>query len=273
MSEKLSQPNFQQENVSGFKDGNFVMVNSDKDLYDSVKQQIPFIEDLRHNEQHRQKLLQERATNIASCISQVSYGVFLPSYYQKLLEIKENHPGSEDHHALLIGAMSIETITEFIGTVHSVFPKAKCSSIDLDNRLAHLTKEIPSFQIMDGLNTSFPDNKFDSIHTNMLLNHLIDNKKRSKESTQKLFKEIMRILKPGGKMIMIENPPEGYNLDNLCNLLAGIGFSKIRVGPSKMFKHPLDFDRFMRSSGGNHQLMEKVDLREDDRVLLITAIK
>jgi len=280
MSEKFIPQNFQPESVSGGRNGNFIMVNKDQDLTNLVKQQIPFIKDLRDdpnhelpNELHRQKLLQERATDIASCIGQVSYGVFLPSYYQKLLEIKTNHPESKDHCALLIGAMSIETITEFIGTVQSVFPMAKCSLIDIDDRLSHLTKEISSFQIMDGLNTSFSDNKFDSIHTNMLLNHLVDNKKRSSGSLPKLFKEVIRTLKPGGKIIMVENNLEGYSINNLGNLLTGIGFNKIRIGPSKRFKYPLDFDRFMRSSGGNHQLMKKGDFIEDDRVLSITAIK
>ena len=260
------------------------MVNNDWELCDLVKNQITYIKDFRDsadpyeeifNESCRERVLRERATNIASCIGQISYGVFLPSYYQELLEIKRNNPKTENHQALLIGAMSIETITEFISTVQSVFPTAKCSSIDLDNRLTHLTKEVPSFQIMDGLNTSFPDNKFSSIHTNFLLNELIDNDKKSNESNSKLLEKIMRILKPGGKIIMVENYLKEYGLspDNLFNLLTQEGFTKISISPGKRFKYPLDLDRFMRSSGGNHQLMENVDLREDDRVLLITAIK
>lgn len=58
---------------------------------------------------------------------------------------------------------------------------------------------------MDATSLTFKDNSFDLIYFNSLLMHIKDNDKHFKDSNkEKVIRECLRVLKPGGKLIFIE---------------------------------------------------------------------
>jgi len=188
------------------------------------------------------------------------YGRFLPTYYKELLNYKKIN-NSDNHDSLLIGAFTEDTALDYQSTVKSIFTKAKSLVIDIE--ADYLKYKVPDFQIMDGLNTSFQDNSFDTIHTNALLHQLKDVSKNNYDkfiSIEKLFKETYRLLKPGGKIIMVEGDLKdtlslviNSHIENVIKrLLTPIGFSNINVKPAEVFSDSSNIDRFMRNSAGNH---------------------
>jgi len=97
------------------------------------------------------------------------------------------------------------------------FPNSKYSGIDISSesiQIAKLKSSIKlNFQSFDGINIPFEDNSFDVIFTACVFHH-IDFKLH-----QNLFKEIYRVLKPGGKFYIFEhNPwnPVTRHLVNTC---------------------------------------------------------
>lgn len=208
----------------------------------------------------------------------ISYGVFIPSYVRELQTFKNNNP-SNNHHSLLIGAFTVDTVQEYQAAVQSVFPDAKSEVIDLNTR--HLIDSgMINVQTMDGLNTSFASNSFDTIHTNFLLYKLKEgqyNDVWKKKSIERLFTETYRLLKPSGKIILVEgNLTEVYDLrrpfdQDLVSILARVGFKDIKTGLAEIFSEPRGLDRFMRSSNGN--LGSTREDHNPNKTFLITAKK
>lgn len=215
-------------------------------------------------------------------IEWVSYGTFLPTYYKELLKYK-NSNNKDSHDSLLIGALTIDTVVQYQSTVASVFPNAKSLAIDIDSD--YLISEIPTFQKMNGLNTNFKDSSLDSIHTNFLLHQLTNQSAGINENkidlTKRLFSEIKRLLKPGGKLIMIEGnlgtvfktPNRSFIDESLIQILFSAGFSNIMIKLPEKFDNSQNVERFMRSSSGNTQIIQNEKTIFDKDSIVITANK
>ncbi len=83
-----------------------------------------------------------------------------------------------------------------------VFEATKCNivAIDISDDLLKIAKEklsTPSvdFRIGDAMNLDFPENKFDVVFGSSVLHHL---------DMDKAYKEMFRVLKPGGRIVFAE---------------------------------------------------------------------
>ena len=85
------------------------------------------------------------------------------------------------------------------------FPNSSYNGIDISSESINVAKaksiKNTNFQTFDGNNIPFGDNSFDVIFTACVFHH-IDFKLH-----QNLFKEIYRVLKPGGKFYIFEHNP------------------------------------------------------------------
>ncbi|MGH7204284.1 MAG: hypothetical protein ACREHC_07610 [Candidatus Levyibacteriota bacterium] len=96
-----------------------------------------------------------------------SYGVFSPSYLEALNRQKESLPSemSTPHRALLLGALTVDTIREFSTTVRTVHPNASCDVIDIEgHKTSQVSSDLATFTLGSALNTPFPDESFESVH-------------------------------------------------------------------------------------------------------------
>lgn len=217
----------------------------------------------------------------------LSYGIFAPAYIEELFLYKKENEKNEEHKSLLIGALTIDTVQEYLGIVKSVFSNPKSLSIDVDGN--YLVNEAQDFQIMNGLQTSFKDNTFDTIHTNFLLHQLCDkNGKDSDESGVDMYTkfkdlstEAYRILKSKGKIIMVEgNLNKAFKTDNdffirnkIISFFRGVGFENIKIKPTKTFSNAKDLFSFTRSSSGNYEMINDEKNKVSKSVITITASK
>ncbi|MFZ1721475.1 MAG: hypothetical protein WAU07_03145, partial [Microgenomates group bacterium] len=53
-----------------------------------------------------------------------SYGIFLPTYTQILQNIKAQTGRGEEHNSLLVGALTMDTVVEYLASVQSVFAES-----------------------------------------------------------------------------------------------------------------------------------------------------
>ncbi len=88
---------------------------------------------------------------------------------------------------------------------YNYFPNSTYNGIDISSESINVAKSLATnntnFQTFDGMNIPFEDNTFDVIFTACVFHH-IDFKLH-----QNLFKEIYRVLKPGGKFYIFEHNP------------------------------------------------------------------
>lgn len=238
-----------------------------------------------------------------------NYGIFLPSYLDELEKYDFDFTNQNHHQSLLVGCLTIKTAQAFISTVESVFPGSETKIIDAVNE--GRLDELPNFQIMDALETSFEQNTFNTIQTNFLLSNLVDKKRDNrpkKEIVGDFFSEAYRILDKNGRLIMIEgNLDKIFDFDeikilsnnpdfsdsskgdlnsllkqkDLCTtteielILLRCGFNRIRIGLANEFKHPQDLVRKMQASRGARieVKQDEVETLIDFPTLVITADK
>lgn len=87
------------------------------------------------------------------------------------------------------------------------------TGLDISNRMLdsiHFSEEFTNKKIMQGdvLDLPFEDDSFDTVTAFFLLHHLgLKNKKQSAERVQKAFREISRVLRKDGRLIVAENCP------------------------------------------------------------------
>jgi hypothetical protein len=180
-----------------------------------------------------------------------SYGVTIPSYLPALREVRETGSQTEGHEALLLGALSFDTVREFSTTVRTVFPDANCTVIDIKDTVTNgKPNDFAEFMIADALDLPFPPGSQDSVHTNFLI-PFIDGKSGSKgRRRERLFSEASRVLKDDGTLIMIE-PKLHDDLDiEMIDGLHKSGFRSVSVDTAKYFKKRTDMERFLRSTAG-----------------------
>jgi ubiquinone/menaquinone biosynthesis C-methylase UbiE len=88
---------------------------------------------------------------------------------------------------------------------YNYFPNSIYNGIDISSESINVAKSLATnnsnFQTFDGMNIPFEDNTFDVIFTACVFHH-IDFKLH-----HNLFKEIYRVLKPGGKFYIFEHNP------------------------------------------------------------------
>ncbi|MCW1949164.1 MAG: class I SAM-dependent methyltransferase [Candidatus Shapirobacteria bacterium] len=216
----------------------------------------------------------------------LSYGYFMPSYLEELQIYHKRNPQELCHRSLLVGCLSIDSAQEYIATVSSVFDNSKAEIIDISNR--ELSKQVPNFQIMDGMDTTFASSTFNTIHTNFLLHQLTDSDNRShkkltekEKHLKKLFAEMYRLLGHGGKLIMVEGnfesildtEDESTVIKELKLALINAGFKDFHLKPVKKFSNPQDLSKKMQSSPGSQINIESNEIDPKVTAFALTATK
>jgi len=90
------------------------------------------------------------------------------------------------------------------GTFSTFFSRDQYTGIDLgENYVKYASKKHPmkEFVVMDALNMTFANDSFDNVLVIGFLHHLSD------EDSSKALSEIKRVLKPDGKLLLIEDSP------------------------------------------------------------------
>lgn len=104
------------------------------------------------------------------------------------------------------------------GIFAPLFPDASYTGVDLGEKYVLRAKRrhpAKNFLVMDALHLQFPDHTFDSVLTIGFLHHLDE-----PEVLQSLS-EIHRVLKPGGKFLLIEDCPTRSKWNFLGRFLQG----------------------------------------------------
>lgn len=192
-----------------------------------------------------QGVLQRAEVLFDRSIQKSSYGLVMPSYLEALRTVPEK-PAGEDHQALLLGALSVDTVKEFATTVRTIFPGADCKVIDVNTEhLAPVPPEIAEVSQDDATLLPFNDETIDSVHANHLLTFntaynpgLYDRKE--------IFAEAYRVLTPGGTFMTVED--EACNDFSLTGDLLSSGFSQVAVRDAIRFVDRTEMDKYLRST-------------------------
>lgn len=245
---------------------NFILAEEFNNKYISKVQRYGQVLDKKNN------------PNINTNKDYLSYGVFMPSYIKELVSYRQEVGTSHQHQSLLVGALTTDTIAEYIGAVNYVFKNSKASVIDIDKGSV---SEAPNFQVENGTKTSFKNNTFDTIHTNFLLHQLKGNRGDKNNRVNDLFSEFYRISKTQGKIIMVEGDLEKVlKVESsplmkikIHSYLQEVGFKNIQIKNARYFAKNSDLIRFTRSSAGNQDVIDSKRNYIDKEIFVITATK
>jgi hypothetical protein len=186
-----------------------------------------------------------------------SYGVFIPSYLSALKEQQVESDGQSEYRSLLVGAETPETVIEFAQTTQAIFPQAECTVIDIAS--------LSPFQ--------FPENQaeykegyfqypkeiepiFDSVQTNLLISNYMTYQNFPWTQEPELFRSSFGRLKPGGKLIMIENVVNGYHKEARLSWLEKAGFVDIRMDHALAFKGRREIDQWLNNRSDQKILLD-----------------
>ncbi len=159
-----------------------------------------------------------------------SYGLHIPSY---LPALRDTNTGSDVHKAVLVGAFSQDTVTEYTATVTSAFPRNDCSVIDLEGIETPYASQA-TFIRGDGMELARHYSNLDSIHTNALFRTAANQSPHIHADIDNLGifgEQALKALNPDGKLIMIE-----ANGDLIQQVLFCAGFRSVEVEPAEAFK-------------------------------------
>jgi hypothetical protein len=174
-----------------------------------------------------------------------SYGLHIPSY---LPALRETDTGSDVHKAVLVGAFSKDTATEYTAAVASVFPRNDCSIIDLEGiETPHASQA--RFIRGDGMALASHFSEVDSIHTNALFRTAVNQSPLIHAEIDNLGtfgEQALKALNPDGKLIMIE-----ANGDLIRQALFWAGFRSVEVEPAEAFKTRRIMDRHIYQGLGS----------------------
>ena len=200
----------------------------------------------------------------------ISYGIFAPSYLHHLRSFKEELK-TDNCQSLLVGALTVDTVIEYQAVVHSIFPKASTHIIDLGSDQTDIAD---NFVLGDALSFPYADNSFDLVQTNYLL-HCMSGKDNLSEAESSgwnftagqlsFLKEALRILKPGGRLLMAEgnlsmiiDDPSQLFLEGkraaavrdlrLALIASGFQPNDVEIDPAKSFVKRADMYQFFNSS-------------------------
>ncbi|RJQ38514.1 hypothetical protein C4559_01860 [Candidatus Microgenomates bacterium] len=167
----------------------------------------------------------------------LSYGLFIPSYIKMF---RADEGDCLKHRSLLVGALSIDSVAEYKATIEKLYPLSNCLTIDIEGKE---TAKFQGFCFADGLKTPFLKDSFGSVYTNMLLNSLKHSEETKTLAGEKFFKEMYRIIKPKGDLLMVEGnldsiygPGDPNPILTLRNGLLAAGFAEVDIEPALSFK-------------------------------------
>jgi ubiquinone/menaquinone biosynthesis C-methylase UbiE/choline kinase len=150
---------------------------------------------------------------------------------------------------------------KIINAVYKTFPDAKCYGIDISLDMMSKMENKDKFDLREAFAedlSCFEDNTFDLITARMVFHHI--------SNLDKACKEIYRILKPGGRLIVCEGTPpdrksvsfyeemfrykedrKTFLMDDLSNLLYKNGFSNIMV--KAVFSANMSLNNWINNAG------------------------
>lgn len=156
-----------------------------------------------------------------------SFGLYMASYLDGLrldLQVTDQYPGfrrylelyedprdRDPNSSLLLGASSLTTVEEYVQFMRLIDPKASVNVVDIHPlAVAIANKEGATAVLGDVLDLggSVEQESIDVVMTNFLLTSLIY-ESNYYEALNRLFKGINNVLKPGGRVIMVEAMKEG----------------------------------------------------------------
>ena len=174
-----------------------------------------------------------------------SYGLIAPSYMNHLQRLPNSPDTDTEHDALLLGALSTDTVREFTATTRTIFPKAACTVVDLStHNLGSVSTDIADIIQSDATDLPFASGSFDSVHTDHLFTYNAEhNRWNGKEHL--LFTEANRVLASGGLFVTGEHAK--YTGEVLLRMEQS-GFTDIRAEAARSFTYRRDMDRFFMST-------------------------
>ena len=137
---------------------------------------------------------------------------------------------SDNQHVLDVGCGNGYSTLSFAGRVNSVFkgvdfvPEMVEAARELHNQIP--TKGEVSFQEGDVTQLNFPDATFDTVTSQRCLLNL-----PSRDDQWRALSEISRVLKPGGRYLMLEGTLQGLNALN--EIRANVGLDPIPEAEAK----------------------------------------
>jgi len=188
-----------------------------------------------------------------------SYGVAAPTVLSMLQRQQQQTIGDgTDYRALLVGALSPQTVYEFDAAIRMYFPEGERIITDPEGiRTVDAAKMMGvQFHNRNFLANQIPSEigQVDSIHTNALL-HMLEG-----ESTLSAFRDNKRrffirageVLRPGGRLMMVEKTNRHdaeKDARRMVRMLEQEGYMDIDVCPAEVFDRRRDVERFFLSGG------------------------
>ena len=128
------------------------------------------------------------------------------------------------------------------------FPRASVYGIDVAQEYVSIFNETMGKKgealLGDATELPFPDKYFDYVYVVTTYMYLT-----TKEEQEKAFSELFRVLKPGGKFVIIERNPVGYGLVTLGGLIGFLRGRKSREIKAVSYS-PRQIKRLVGISGG-----------------------
>jgi hypothetical protein len=239
-------------------------------------------------DERRLRLLQEisqRLKQFAEYYRQIeprhlSFGVFAPAYAQAYKEIDFNQ-GSR-FNSLLVGALTIDTVFEYTALTKSFFPKAQTFTLDIEGEE---TRKASDFIFGSGAKLPFAGESLNLIQTNYLLHMLQEDSKNPDainpyELRRMLFREFRRVLKTGGRIVMVEGKNSKVfpgSPDWLVPMLYKKEFETSGFNPNNIFVRPAasfqKWDSIYAMLRSSVNLVDDFPKTDDSGAYLITAEK
>ncbi len=206
-----------------------------------------------------------------------TYGRYLPSYAE-MLKLQGEPLGNTNHRSLLVGAISVLTVSEYCKVVRNAFPQAECSVVDLEGiETARISEGMCDFRIADALHLPFKD-YFNSIHTNFLIGKIEadDASETFDQRRQEFYVSARQALKTGGALLMVE---PRYNLfpanseECLMGDLKEAGFSDLTIYPAVSFIRRRILDQCLQNASLSFDPIETKILDGNYGLLAVRATK
>lgn len=190
-----------------------------------------------------------------------SFGITTPSVSDMLARQQAEIVGDgTDYRALLVGALTPQTVREFSRLIRMYFPDATRMIVDPEGiRTAAAAKQegvdfLP-YNFLRHDMSELVGRPVDSIHTNALLHMIkgVTDLALLDETIQRMFfAQAGKVLRPGGRLMMVEKTSPPYvqhDEAQLSRLLDETGFVDIDIKPADEFIDRRDVERFYLSGG------------------------
>lgn len=206
-----------------------------------------------------------------------SYGVCMPSYVLALKNYKAIHSSFDNHTSLLVGALTPETIQEYVTAVSYVFPHSLKHVVDnVDRSSKELTADIAQFSCIDARSasqmSSLGNETMDTVHTNNLMDQIGPIAQRSESYARSVvLSNCLQLLKPGGKMIMVErNGDEDYMKGMIQKEAQNAGFQNVEAKPAISFQKRRSVEQCLANGIAD---IDSYAVYESESLSLIVATK